>query len=153
MEVGTANSEANPNVSYFNSKGMWVTYLLIVFFIHSVFMSLPWLSTGVAWTMTNCVHNLIMFILLHHMKGTPFPTGDQGKYRYFTHWEQLDYGDTYSASRKFLTVVPIILFLLASFYSKYDSNHFFLNAFSLGWVIIPKTPKFHGVRLFGINKY
>jgi len=51
----------------------------------------------------------IMFIILHVEKGTPFETPDQGKFRYLTVWEQLDYGVQFSASRKFLTIVPIVL--------------------------------------------
>ena len=50
-----------------------------------------------------------MYVLLHMEKGTPFETTDQGKFRYYTVWEQLDYGVQFSASRKFLTVVPIVL--------------------------------------------
>ena len=42
---------------------------------------------------------------------------------------------------------------MASFYTKYDSTHFFINFFTLIVVLIPKLPQFHGVRLFGINKY
>lgn len=50
-----------------------------------------------------------MFVILHIEKGTPFETTDQGKSRYFTVWEQLDYGVQFTASKKFLTVVPIVL--------------------------------------------
>jgi len=52
-----------------------------------------------------------MYVLLHAEKGTPFETADQGKFRYATLWEQLDYAVQYSASRKFLTVVPIVLWV------------------------------------------
>jgi len=51
----------------------------------------------------------LMFIILHVEKGTPFETTDQGKYRDKTVWEQLDKGTHFSASKKFLTVVPIVL--------------------------------------------
>jgi len=51
----------------------------------------------------------LMFIVLHIEKGTPFETADQGKFRYRTVWEQLDYGVQFSASRKFLTIAPIVL--------------------------------------------
>jgi len=53
-----------------------------------------------------------MFIVLHIEKGTPFETADQGKFRYRTVWEQLDYGVQFSASRKFLTIAPIVLWAL-----------------------------------------
>ena len=51
----------------------------------------------------------VMFIILHIEKGTPFETTDQAKYRYLTVWEQLDKGEHFSQSKKFLTVVPIVL--------------------------------------------
>jgi len=50
-----------------------------------------------------------MYVLLHVEKGTPFETADQGKFRYNTLWEQLDYTVQFSASRKFLITVPIVL--------------------------------------------
>lgn len=51
----------------------------------------------------------LMFMILHIEKGTPFETADQGKFCYRTVWEQLDYGVQFSPSRKFLTVVPVVL--------------------------------------------
>jgi len=56
-----------------------------------------------------CILVQLMFIVLHIEKGTPFETADQGKFRYRTVWEQLDYGVQFSASRKFLTIAPIVL--------------------------------------------
>ncbi|RXN17992.1 ORM1 2 [Labeo rohita] len=94
-----------------------------------------------------------MYLFLHTVKGTPFETPDQGKARLLTHWEQMDYGVQFTASRKFLTISPIILYILASFYTKYDTTHFLVNTGSLLSVLLPKLPQFHGVRLFGINKY
>lgn len=42
---------------------------------------------------------------------------------------------------------------MASFYTKYDYYHFVINFIALALSVIPKLPQFHGVRLFGINKY
>lgn len=44
-------------------------------------------------------------------------------------------------------------YILASFYTKYDPTHFLVNTCSLLSVLLPKLPQFHGVRIFGINKY
>lgn len=44
-------------------------------------------------------------------------------------------------------------YILASFYTKYDPTHFLINTSSLLSVLLPKLPQFHGVRIFGINKY
>ncbi|MBN3281878.1 ORML2 protein, partial [Polyodon spathula] len=95
----------------------------------------------------------VMYLFLHTVKGTPFETPDQGKARLLTHWEQMDYGVQFTSSRKFLTISPIVLYILASFYTKYDATHFLVNTGSLLSVLLPKLPQFHGVRIFGINKY
>jgi hypothetical protein len=53
-----------------------------------------------------------------------------------THWEQLDHGLQYTPTRKFLTIVPIVLFFMASFYTNYKPKHFILNAISLAFVLV-----------------
>lgn len=63
MHVGTANSEDNPNSTYFNSKGMWFTYIIVVAIIHYVFLSLPFLSVAMTWTLTNVIHNMVRLSL------------------------------------------------------------------------------------------
>jgi len=73
-----------------------------------------------------------MFIVLHIEKGTPFETADQGKFRYRTVWEQLDYGVQFSASRKFLTTAPIILYV-STFVSYMYTMNFSQLRFEGGW--------------------
>lgn len=71
-----------------------------------------------------------------------------------TQWEQFDHGQQFSPTKKFLAIVPIVLFLLASFYTKFDAVHFAVNATALlGLALIPKLPQMYKVRLFNINKY
>ena len=50
-----------------------------------------------------------MYIMFHHLKGTPYPTGDQGATRRLTNWEQIDDGEQFTATRKFLIAVPVVL--------------------------------------------
>ncbi|OPJ74461.1 ORM1-like protein 3 [Patagioenas fasciata monilis] len=152
MNVGTAHSEVNPNTRVMNSRGIWLSYILGIGLLHVVLLSIPFFSVPVVWTLTNIIHNMSMYIFLHTVKGTPFETPDQGRARLLTHWEQMDYGVQFTASRKFLTIMPIVLYFLTSFYTKYDRIHFVINTISLMSVLIPKLPQFHGVRIFGINK-
>jgi len=151
--LGGTHGEVNPNSGWLNSRGMWLSYTAGVTVLHLALLSIPFLSVAWVWTFTNIVHNTAMFIFLHLVKGTPWESGDQGKVRDLTHWEQIDDGTQFTATRKFLTVVPIILFFLTSFYTKYDSFHFVINFVALVLVLLPKLPQFHQVRLFGINKY
>ncbi|XP_029450656.1 ORM1-like protein 2 isoform X2 [Rhinatrema bivittatum] len=153
MNVGVAHSEVNPNTRVLNSRGIWLAYIILVVFLHVILLSIPFFSIPVVWTLTNVIHNLVMYLFLHTVKGTPFETPDQGKARLLTHWEQMDYGIQFTSSRKFLSISPIVLYLLASFYTKYDVVHFIINTASLLSVLLPKLPQFHGVRVFGINKY
>nr|XP_004401690.2 PREDICTED: ORM1-like protein 2 isoform X1 [Odobenus rosmarus divergens]XP_012418299.1 PREDICTED: ORM1-like protein 2 isoform X1 [Odobenus rosmarus divergens] len=153
MNVGVAHSEVNPNTRVMNSRGIWLAYIILVGLLHVVLLSIPFFSIPVVWTLTNVIHNLAMYVFLHTVKGTPFETPDQGKARLLTYWEQMDYGLQFTSSRKFLSISPIVLYLLASFYTKYDAAHFLINTASLLSVLLPKLPQFHGVRLFGINKY
>lgn len=117
MNVGTAHSEVNPNTWVMNSRGIWLSYVLAIWLsyvlaiglLHVVLLSIPFVSVPVVWTLTNLIHNLGMYVFLHTVKGTPFETPDQGKARLLTHWEQMDYGVQFTASRKFLTITPIVL--------------------------------------------
>ncbi|CAB1441600.1 unnamed protein product [Pleuronectes platessa] len=109
MNVGTAHSEVNPNTRVMNSRGMWLSYILGIGLLHIILLSIPFASVPVVWTLTNLIHNVCMYLLLHTVKGTPFETPDQGKARLLTHWEQMDYGVQFTASRKFLTITPIVL--------------------------------------------
>ncbi|XP_067880997.1 ORM1-like protein 2 isoform X3 [Heterodontus francisci] len=153
MNVGVAHSEVNPNTRIMNSRGIWLAYLILVGILHVVLLSIPFFSIPVVWTLTHVIHNSAMYWFLHTVKGTPFETPDQGKARLLTHWEQMDYGIQFTSSRKFLTITPIILYMLASFYTKYNVMHFLVNTTSLLTALIPKLPQLHGVRIFGINKY
>ncbi|XP_036021569.1 ORM1-like protein 2 [Mus musculus] len=153
MNVGVAHSEVNPNTLVMNSLGIWLAYIISVGLLHVVLLSIPFFSIPVIWTLTNVIHNLAMYIFPHTVKGTPFETPDQGKGQLLTHWGQMDYGLQFTSSRKFLSISPIILYLLASFYTKCDAAHFLINTASLLSMLLPKLPQFHGVHLFGINKY
>ena len=63
MNVGVASSNPNPNTDYFNSRGMWVTYILVVIVGHYVLLSIPTISVAAAWTATHFTHNVVSFLL------------------------------------------------------------------------------------------
>lgn len=153
MNIGTATSEENPTHSYLGSRGIWITYVLILLITHFMLLTIPFFSVAVAWTLTNVVHCVITYFMLHVTKGTPWGTPEQGKARTQTQWEQIDFGQQFTPTKKFLTVVPVAIFFLASFYTKYDTTHFCINLIALGFSVIPKLPQLHGVRIFNINKW
>ncbi|KAF8413355.1 hypothetical protein HHK36_001335 [Tetracentron sinense] len=53
-------------------------------------------------------YSLVTYQCFHWKKGTPFAE-DQGIYNGLTWWEQMDNGKQLTRNRKFLTVVPIVL--------------------------------------------
>lgn len=79
--------------------------------------------------------------------------GVQGKYDSLTFWEQLDDGVQNTNTRKFLTLVPVALFLLATHGTDYRRQPLGLNLIVLLVLVIAKFPAMHKVRIFGINKY
>lgn len=150
------SSQGGESTSEFHSwhdrRGSWLAYVLGVYLLQLIYLSLPFLSVASVWTLTLVTHNVIMYLALHHAKGSIW-TDSQGIERYLTQWEQMDNGEQYTANRKFYTVVPIIVFFIATFYSKYNTIHFAINLISTLFVTLAKLPMFHGVRILGINKY
>ena len=61
MMPGVANANrGNPN-DYFNNRGFWATYLVLVALVHYVFLALPFLDTPMAWTLTNVTHSAVSY--------------------------------------------------------------------------------------------
>lgn len=68
MNVGVAHSEVNPNTRVMNSRGIWLTYLLLTVVLHIVLLSIPFLSVPIVWTLTNVIHNLVGPCRMHLFK-------------------------------------------------------------------------------------
>jgi hypothetical protein len=49
--------------------------------------------------------------VFHHMRGTPFGDDayDEGSYKSLTQWEQIDGEMQFTVTRKFYSIIPIIL--------------------------------------------
>jgi ORMDL family len=142
----------NPNVEWVYGKGAWFIYIFVLTvprFLLSLVMSVP-----MSWTVVHLVHNVATFIMFHWVKGNPFSGlhNAQGKYDKLTFWEQLDSGTQYTPTRKFLTLVPVLLFITTTHYTNYDFWFFLFNVATFAPVIIGKFAQMHRIRLFGINK-
>ena len=164
-------TEVNPNSTWVNSrgtlkepfipfpiiltigeKGAWVTTVIVLIFIRFGLAILPGISSEASWTLTNLAYNTGSFIMFHWISGTPF-TINQNEYEGLTLWEQIDGGAQFTPTKKYLTAVPVILFLLSTHYTHYDLATFTLNLSSLLIVLVAKLPSMHKVRLFGWNKH
>ncbi|XP_020553510.1 ORM1-like protein 1 isoform X2 [Sesamum indicum] len=93
---------------------------------------------------------LVTYHFFHWKKGTPFGD-DQGIYNGLTWWEQIDNGKQLTRNRKFLTVVPVVLYLIASHTTDYQHPMLFFNTLAVLVLVIAKFPNMHKVRIFGIN--
>ena len=144
--------ELNYNIEWFNSRGVRITYILLIIGIRVFYGSIPGVSSDMAWTLTSLVHVLATFVLLHWMKGTPFVDQDQGQFRKLTLWEQIDYGQQFTPNRKFLVVIPIALFLISVHYSHFSLRLFVVNFLACLILVIAKLPNMHKVRILGINR-
>ncbi|KAF8651880.1 hypothetical protein HU200_063128 [Digitaria exilis] len=92
----------------------------------------------------------ITYHFFHWKKGTPF-ADDQGMYNTLTWWEQMDNGKQLTRNRKFLTAVPVVLYLIASHTTDYQHPMLFLNTVAVTVLVVAKLPNMHKVRIFGIN--
>ncbi|CAN6981915.1 hypothetical protein BRARA_I05599 [Brassica rapa] len=145
-----AAPDMNRNTEWFMYPGVWTTYILIIFFGWLAVLSVSGCSPGMAWTVVNLSHFLVTYHSFHWMKGTPFGE-DQGIYNALTWWEQMDNGQQLTSNRKFLTVVPIVLYLIASHTTDYRHPWLLLNTLALMVLVVAKFPNMHKVRIFGIN--
>lgn len=72
MNVGVAHSEVNPNTRVMNSRGIWLTYLLLTVVLHIILLSIPFFTVPLVWTLTNVIHNLVSYswscLLLSHRR-------------------------------------------------------------------------------------
>lgn len=148
--------DVNKTVNWFSSPGVWVWYLSLIvagWLLLSALLNDP----GLAWTYVHLAHGLASYYLLHWTKGGlasaagASDPGDQGANDRLTVWEQMD-NQTYGTSnRKFLTAVPIVLFVLATHGADFRKQPLGLNLAVVLVLLIAKMPALHKVRFFGIN--
>jgi len=68
MNIGTATSEENPTHSYLSSKGIWLTYILVILLFHFMLLSVPFLTVAMAWTLTNLIHDIVSLSLAYFQR-------------------------------------------------------------------------------------
>lgn len=138
----------NPNVNanWVHFKGAWIIHVVIIVFLKVFFNFISVLDNDWKWTLTNLTYNIGSYIMFHQVKGTPFEF-NSGAYDNLTMWEQIDNGDQYTPTKKFLMLMPIGLFLISTHYSSYNLNLFLLNGASCLCVVVPKLAISHRLRV------
>lgn len=152
-EINDQNSVPNLNANWVHSKGAWLIHGFIIVLLKGFFNVLPGSTAELAWTLTNATYIIGSYIMFHQVKGTPFDLNG-GAYDNLTMWEQIDNGDQYTPTKKFLFLVPIVLFLVSTHYSKYDLTYFILNGVLCLIGCVPKLAFTHRLRITipGITK-
>jgi hypothetical protein len=88
--------------------------------------------------------------MLHWIKGNPDET-TQGQYSGLTLYEQIDAGVPWTATKKFLILVPTLICLVACFTADYKPFYIVVNCGIMFITVVGKLPQMHRVRIFGIN--
>ncbi|DAZ94448.1 TPA: hypothetical protein N0F65_002766 [Lagenidium giganteum] len=139
----------NKNVNWMESRGFWTFYILILLVIYTA--TPLFVPAQDCWTAVNVFHGVVSFGIMHWIKGSPDDTNSMGDYRELTFYEQIDDGHAWTGNKKFLMIVPTVLFMLASVATDYDTRHLLINFPIWLTLILAKLPELHGVRIFGIN--
>ncbi|WFC97376.1 hypothetical protein MYAM1_000086 [Malassezia yamatoensis] len=100
----------NANADWVNMKGAWVIHVLLIAVAKLIINEVPGISDSVRWTLVNVGYMTVSFIMFHSVQGTHFEF-DSGAYDNLTLWEQIDHGYQYTPSKKYLTSLPIGLFI------------------------------------------
>ncbi|KAH3675167.1 hypothetical protein WICMUC_002823 [Wickerhamomyces mucosus] len=136
----------NLNAEWIHSKGAWVIHFVIIVFLKVFYNLVPGVTNEWSWTLTNATYVIGSYIMFHQVKGIPWEF-NSGAYDHLTMWEQLDEGDFYTPSKKFLVGVPILLFLSTTHYSHYDLQLFVINLIICAVGVVPKLPIFDRLRI------
>ena len=102
-----AENEANKNAGWIGARGSGVFYVLLLAIVWGLAYILLEDLVKVA-TLVNVSHAVVTFFSFHYTKGSQVWT-DSGEFDDMTFWQQLDGGYSWTASKKLLMGVPVIL--------------------------------------------
>ena len=135
----------NANADWVNYKGAWVIHVVLILLAKILLDVIPSMQQDTSWTLVNLGYMALSYIMFHYVTGTPFES-NAGAYDQLTLWEQIDEGAQYTPAKKWLTSVPIGLFLVSTHYTRYNPWLFSLNFSALLFVLFPKLPILHRLR-------
>ena len=135
----------NYNADWVNYKGAWVIHVVLIVAGKILLDAVPSMGQDTSWTIVNLSYMALSYLMFHYVTGVPFES-NAGVYDELTLWEQIDEGAQYTPAKKWLTSVPIGLFLISTHYTRYNPWLFSLNFCSLLFVLFPKLPILHRLR-------
>lgn len=131
-----------------HGAGAWAIHFVIIAGLKIFFDINPLqVSQELSWTLTNITYMAGSYLMFHWVRGVPFEF-NAGAYDNLNMWEQIDDGEQYTPTKKFLLSVPIILFLVSTHYTHYDFTYFTINLLATLAVVIPKLPAVSGLSFY-----
>lgn len=150
MSEQTEVVDSNPNTAWIHNRAFPWAYAFLVASTFAIARTL--VPTPLAATLVLQCHAIATFILLHWVKGAPDGGALQEHIAHLTFWEQIDDGFVGTPDRKFLTIVPVVLYFSALLANRDALVPLALNTLSTIVVLIPKHESLFGVRIAGVNK-
>ena len=120
-------------------------HVVLIVLAKLIINEVPGISDAMKWTIVNMGYMLVSYCIFHYVKGAPLDL-NSGAYDELTLWEQIHQGYQYTPAKKYLTSLPIAMFLLSTHYSHYNPWLFSLNLAGLLLVLFPKLPILHRLR-------
>ncbi|KAI5149304.1 hypothetical protein ENBRE01_0821 [Enteropsectra breve] len=135
------------NISWTIQRGSWTMHFILTFFFWIVFSQIFGQNKG--WQLTVICYNIITFLFFHWIVGDPFDSN----YRDYTFWEQITVQLKHTPTLIFMSVYPVLLFMLANRMAVWNTPLYFIAIISLVLVVVPKLGFMHMKRIFGINRH
>jgi hypothetical protein len=122
-----------------DNTGAWAIHVVIIVLAKIFFDILPGMWQELSWTLVNLSYVAGTYLMFHYVRGVPFDF-NSGAFDNLNMWEQIDNGDQYTPAKKFLLTVPVVLFLVSTHYTHYETTYFIVNCVATLCVVIPKLP-------------
>ncbi|CAI4047206.1 hypothetical protein N7582_004014 [Saccharomyces uvarum] len=137
----------NMNATWVDQRGAWLIHIVVIVLLRIFYSLFPGSTPKWTWTLTNMTYIIGFYIMFHLVKGTPFEFNG-GAYDNLTMWEQINDETLYTPTRKFLLIVPIVLFLISNQYYRNDITLFLSNLLVTVFVgVVPKLGITHRLRI------
>lgn len=142
--------QINKNVEWMREPFAWFFYPSVIAIFAFLLRGALSQSWAFSLTTTSVLHGMVTFSVFHWIKGSP-DFYSQGVFNGLTLWEQIDDGEPWTNTKKFLMLVPSLLLLVALYASEFSPVHMGINVPIWAALIFAKLPVMQGVRILGIN--
>ncbi|KAF9763323.1 hypothetical protein NGRA_1337 [Nosema granulosis] len=139
--------DVSENISWVFQKGSWSIHVIFTAVIKLTLAQ--FMTENFSWQATILTYNVLTFLLFHWKVGDPFSS----QYFNCTFWEQLNEQAGGSIHMRFLSLYPVILFIIVNKIVDWNKYMFCIYMVSLFMVVIPKLSFMHLRRVFGYRSH